>query len=174
VKHKPRTLAVDEKVWLSAAHLRTSRPSKKLDQKRIGPFRIVERIGLQAYRLELPTTMKIHDVFHVSLLEPAKQNVIPDRTQPPPLPVELESVTEYEVEDILDSRVRHRKLQYLVKWVGYPPFENSWEPATFVENSKRLVKAFHEKYPLKPSRNPTSTPTSAVNKAPSKRRTRTK
>ena len=53
--------------------------SRKLDWKQLGPFTIIECIGTQAYRLELPKSMKIHPVFHVVLLERYKQSDIPGR-----------------------------------------------------------------------------------------------
>ena len=51
-------------------NLRIEGPKKKISAKFIGPFRIRDAVGAQAYRLALPTTYRIHNVFHVSLLEP--------------------------------------------------------------------------------------------------------
>src|SRR5205814_8373322 len=68
-KHKCIEFSIGDKVWLNVQNIKTQRPSKKLDWKRLGPYTITERIGTQAYCLELPTWMKIHPVFHVSLLE---------------------------------------------------------------------------------------------------------
>jgi hypothetical protein len=47
--------------------------------------------------------MKVHPVFHVSLLEPYKESNILGRTQPPPPCIEIDSHEEYEVEEVLDS-----------------------------------------------------------------------
>ena len=94
--------------------------------------------------------MKVHPVFHVSLLEPYHLSTIPDRTRPPQPPIVMESESEYEVEEILDSKYRQKRLFYLVKWKGYNPCDNSWEPASFVKNAPHLIKAFHVKYPCCP------------------------
>ena len=57
-------------VWLLAKNINTTQPSKKLAHRWLGPFPILERIGKQAYKLELPQRYRsIHNVFHVSLLE---------------------------------------------------------------------------------------------------------
>ena len=95
--------------------------------------------------------MKIHNVFHVSLLEPYSESMIPGRMRPPPPPVIVDAHEEFEVEEILDSKRVRKTLLYLVKWKGYPISENSWEPAAHVKNAARLVKAFHDKYPRKPT-----------------------
>jgi hypothetical protein len=71
---------VGDKVWLLKKNIVTTRPCAKLDYKRLGPFKIAKLVGLVACQLELPPQFKIHDVFHVSLLEPyhetRSQNVI--------------------------------------------------------------------------------------------------
>jgi hypothetical protein len=94
----------------------------------------------------------IHDVFHVSLLEPAKTNTFPGRVTPPPPPTLIDNNLEYEVEDILDSRIRREKLEYLVSWKGFGPEHNSWESEFNLKNSAELVEAYHLKFPNRPRR----------------------
>ena len=151
-KHKRIEFAVGDKVWLLTPNIRTERPSKKLDWKRFGPYTISERIGLQAYRLDLPSSMKIHPVFHISLLEPYKPSTIPGRTREPPPPIVIDNEEEWEVEEILDSELRRRKLWYKVRWAGYSVARDSWQPASDLTNCPDLVKQFHIRYPSKPSR----------------------
>jgi hypothetical protein len=149
-KHKRMEFAPGDKVWLLSANIRTERPSKKLDWKRLGPFTIDHRIGLQAYRLKLPPSMRIHPVFHVSLLEPYIASTIPGRIQPPPPPVVVDNDLEYEVEAILDSAYRRNKLYYKIKWKGYPVSEDSWQPASNAANAPDILRSFHARYPHKP------------------------
>jgi hypothetical protein len=117
-------------VWLDIRNLKTRRPSKKLDWKNIGPFRVDKIVSPYAYRLELPNSIKIHPVFHTSLLRPATTNeALPGQSQEAPPPVEIDGEQEYQVERIEDSRFNRRKRchEYLVRWRGYD--ESSWEPA---------------------------------------------
>ena len=83
-------------------------PIAKLDYTKLGPFYISECINFMAYRLDLPPHYHIHDVFHVSLLEVYHPSVLPRWKPIRPPPIELESGNEYEVEEILDSKLLRR------------------------------------------------------------------
>ena len=102
----------------------------------------------------MPASIKIHPVFHVSLLRPAAADPLPGQRQDPPPPVQVEGVEEWEVEEILDSRWDRRgrggrpRLKYVVKWAGYD--EPTEEPADYVKNAQEIVKNFHRRYPDKP------------------------
>ena len=104
-EHPP--FAVGDKVWLMRKNIKTSRPSQKLDVKRLGPFKILEVVGesQMAFKLELPPQMRIHPVFHASLLEPYKANTLPGHIQPAPPPILVESGLEYVVDRVLDSKI---------------------------------------------------------------------
>ena len=67
-------------------------------------FVIQKQINSIAYRLELLVDMKVHSVFHVSLLEPYRESTFLRRVQSPPPSIEIENHEEYEIEKILDSR----------------------------------------------------------------------
>jgi hypothetical protein len=143
-------LQVGEEVWLDARNLRTSRPARKLDYKRVGPFRVAEKVGTRSYRLDLPKTMRIHPVFHVSLLERKRPDFIPGRAPSNPGPLVVAGEDEFEVEMVLDSKLERGKLFYFVHWKDYPISARTWEPAEFVQNSPRLLSKFHRTNPHKP------------------------
>ena len=136
-------LVPGQKVWLLRRHISTTRPSSKLDVRRLGPYPIIGPIGRSAFKLLLPPSMKIHPVFHVSLLELHVANTFPGRVVPPPLPTQVDGLPEFEVNKILDSKFRRRKLFYLVDWVGYNQSEQSWEPAANLAHATMAVQEFH-------------------------------
>ena len=153
-KHRKEhpSIHVGDRVWLLSRNIKTKRPCEKLDYRRLGPFIVLKQINAVAFRLELPTSMKIHPVFHVSLLEPYKQSSIPGRFQVRPPPLEINGEEEFEVSEILDSRINSRTLEYLVHWKGYDVSERTWEPATNLNNASTLVQKFHRQYPTKPTK----------------------
>jgi hypothetical protein len=103
-------------------NFKTQRPSDKLDFKKLGPFAIKKVIGLVNYELKLLRTMEMHSVFHISLLEPAPNSAL--RVLDTDIVVKSMD-TEYDVEEILDSKYVRHTLHYLVKWLDCPDAENS-------------------------------------------------
>ena len=144
------TFSEGDKVYLVRRNIKTTRPSNKLDNIKIGPFKILKQKSPVNFELQLPASMKIHPVFHASLLEPAPSNAryahYPDLSQ------ENEN-TEYTIEEILDCKWIRNKLHYLVKWEGYNDTDNTWEP-TENFNSESL-KEFHQEHPVPPRRKET-------------------
>jgi transposase InsO family protein/predicted aspartyl protease len=133
-----------DKVYLEGTNIRSDRPTKKLDDKRYGPFEVKEKVGLRAYRLKLPPMWKrIHPVFHTSLLRRYNPPSFKTQENPPPPPmVDIEGIPKREVAEILDSRRRRGKIQYLVSWKGYPREENTWEPMGQIKHAKRALKEY--------------------------------
>ena len=131
---------IGEMAWLRNKNFRTTRPCEKLDYRRLGPFQILENFDGKAIKLRLPESMQqLHPWFHPSLLEPYVQSTIEgdDCRQAPPAPIEIEGAEQFEINKILDSKLIRRKLHYLVAWEGYGPEENTWEPATNIEEDAR-------------------------------------
>lgn len=86
--------------------------------------------------------------IHVSLLSKYKVDTIPRPILEGPPPEEIEGEGEYKVEEILNSQYWRRRLEYLVKWVGYGEGHNSnWEPVQNLENMQNKIQGFHHKYP---------------------------
>jgi hypothetical protein len=113
-------------VWLEAQNL-TIAGNRKLSPKCYGPYRISKKISAIAYQLDLPPSMKIHNMFHIDLLLPYMETEAYGMPYTcPPLVIEKEE--EYEVKNILDVQCNKwsRQLEYLVHWKGYPHSNDSW------------------------------------------------
>ena len=93
------------KVWLDARHIRTTRPSRKLSWNRLGPYTVIRSVSPYTYELELPRSLRIHPVHHVSLLDPVPEDPLPGQVVTQPPLVELEGDQEYQVERVEDSRM---------------------------------------------------------------------
>jgi transposase InsO family protein len=127
--HQPQTFKRGELVGLATRNLRVKKGEKKLMVRYIGPLRVLERIGSQAYRVALPTKYhRIHNVFHVSLLEP--WHIRPqDQSQAEEvlvMPDLEEDENEWEIQAVTDYKKVQKKQFYLVKWKGWPPEYNEW------------------------------------------------
>jgi len=138
-------------VLLLPPNIKTTRPSKKLDYKKIGPFKILAKIGASAYKLPLLPSMAIYNTFHISLLEPDQDNRFPSQIKEPPPPIQREGEDIYELDEIIDSRLHYNKLQYRAKWKGHSPeHDKVWYPAENFNNAEHAVQRFHRRYPGKP------------------------
>ncbi len=106
-KRAARDLQVGDRIWLDSTNLSLPRPKKKLDDKRVGPFKIVkivEKAGASAYKLKLPSHWKVHPCFNEKLLTPYIPPAFPNQELPPPLPPDLiNDEEEFEIEEVLDS-----------------------------------------------------------------------
>jgi hypothetical protein len=150
------SFAPGDMVFLDSEDIQTTRPSKKLSHRRLGPYPVESRVGRHAYRLTLPPSMRrLHPVFNVVklMLAPGSADPIPGRRRNPLPPPELvDGEEEYLVEKILNSRMFRRKLQYLVKWEGYGVEHNTWEYSENVDNAPEKVADFHARNPAAPRR----------------------
>ena len=117
----------------------------KLESKRIGPFRIVEKDQeRENFKLDLPKNLRIYPWFHRSVI---KKYELPSsdfkgRTDVPVFEKQYPDI-EYEVEAVLGERYLRKKKQYKIRWLGYGPEHDSWEPAENV-NAQELIDMYQQ------------------------------
>ena len=97
-----------DKVWLDVSNLHIRTPSRKLSNRKIGPYVIKTQLSPVTCRLHLPESMKIHDVFHVNLLIPYHKTDAYGPSPPQPPTILVDGEEKYEVEEIIDDRYNHR------------------------------------------------------------------
>jgi hypothetical protein len=141
-------LAVGDLVLLEAKGLETMHPSKKLDDKRYGPFPITEIVGIQSYRLRLPSSWKIHDVFHTSKLTPYVTPKFPSQTDPIIVP-DLAN-TSAVLQSIIDHHKLRKKTLYLVLLQNQDPEDATWisrETLSTFLDPLSIVASYHHNFP---------------------------
>ena len=128
LSRRQEEFAVNDWAWLrlhqrSAVGI-TPAHKNKLGPRYFGPFKIVERVGAVAYRLQLPPHARIHDVFHVSLLK--KFHGDPP-TEIASLPELLHGRVVPTPESVVRARVNRGTWEVLVQWTGQTAADASWE-----------------------------------------------
>ena len=109
------TYKISNMVWLLTRNIKTNRPSKKLDHKMISLYKVKELVG-SSYQLELPYTMKIHNVFYSNLLWKAADNPLFSQRSSPSPPTIVDNKEEWEIDNILDAKHgRGKKVVFRVK-----------------------------------------------------------
>jgi len=131
----PPDITLGEHAYVKEKYFHTRRPTKKLAKKYLGPYELIAQVGTHSFTLRLPEELRsVHPVFHISMLELHTPSTILNRTEPPPTPVEVEGNLEYEIAEVLDTKIdkcQQCKLLYYVRWLGYEGTdeETSWLPA---------------------------------------------
>jgi len=135
------SFSVGDKVRLTTANLSLpSSLSRKLTARFVGPFVVERVVNPVAYKLKLPESLKIHPVFHISMLQPWREDEEfpghqPSQTRPPPVSVEEDR---FYVDKLLDKRTRRygrgQRVEYLVRWQGYGPEDDTWEPVAHIDS----------------------------------------
>jgi hypothetical protein len=99
---------------------------RKLAPKTYGPYPIVAKVSSVAYKLELPATVRVHPVLHVSQLQRYHAEPGDERVTIPPPPEVIDGEEHFFVEQLLASKGPEDRRQYLVRWRGYDASQNSW------------------------------------------------
>jgi hypothetical protein len=137
--------------------MRTLRPSKKLEHRNFGPYLVTGKINDNAFRLELPATLKIHPVLPVSILTKA------EGTEVEPQPVHATDNNPDGLTWVVESlHGRQRRLLgkkkvdcVLVQWEGCGTDERTWEPVEEIMKDVRwleLEKGLQESTVTEPTR----------------------
>ena len=152
---KPWSYSSGKKVWFNSKYIKTKR-KRKLEAKFFGLFQVLHLVEKQVYKLELPRNWRIHDVFHLSLMEQDTTRKGREFSMPKFKPGDNDK--EYKVEVIQDSAVYAKKtdghlpgLYYLVVWKNYPEKKNTWESSSAVIHLRKMVSIFHKDHSEKPT-----------------------
>jgi len=141
---------VGDQVLLSTANLKLiggSDRTTKFAYKYIGPFKIKRVVQKNAYELELPPQMHIHPVLNVSRLKayhdgrkefPLRKNH-EDRPAPQ---IGADNEELYEVESIIAKRGKGARIEYLVKWRGWPLWDSTWQRKADLQGAAQALQAF--------------------------------
>jgi len=106
----PLDITLGERAYVKEKYFHTRRPTKKLAEKYLGLYKLIAQVGTHSFTLRLPKELRsVHPVFHVSMLEPHTPSTIPNCTEPPPTPVEVEGDLEYEIAEVLDTKIDKRR-----------------------------------------------------------------
>ena len=137
---------VGDQLLLSTKNVRLKSPgARKMLPKWIGPYKVTRQVGKVNYELDLPSNLRIHDVFHVSLLRLYLSPNGEAHVHPPP-PELIEGEEEFEVDRILDHQDRRLRKgttrEFLVKWTGYGPEHHTWEPEKNMQNCQKIIASY--------------------------------
>jgi transposase InsO family protein len=122
--------------------LKQAKKDNKLSPKYYGPYKVLQKIGTMAYKLELAASSRVHPVFHVSCLKKVIGDKILVQTILPELDEEGKIILEPEA--ITDTRIRQLRnrsiSEYLIKWRKLPTEDSTWEDGSFIQKHPELLK----------------------------------
>ncbi len=146
-KHRKKiNYKIESKMFLNEWNIITARLFKKLNDKMLDSFQIINLID-SFYKLKLLETMHIHNVFHSELLRLVINDSLSDQKNESSKSIVINDEDEWEIDDILNFRWYQRRLQYWVKWKSYDNNLN-WYNADDDKfmNAQNVVDDFHTWY----------------------------
>jgi hypothetical protein len=92
--------------------------------------------------------MKIHDIFHISLLRKVAINLFIEQIQSSSssIVIEKDDEEEFEIDDILNSKYHYEKLQYKVIWADHSSDRAWYSAKNFQDHSKEVLNDYHQRY----------------------------
>ena len=142
---------ISQQVWLATKNLWLTHASQKLTERWLGPYTIIGLAGSNAIKLKLPRSLQTHPVVNISRVKPY---LGPMEGQTPycpgPVHVTEDRDNKWEVDHIMDSRLKNKKLKYLIHWKGYDNSDRMWEPKSNLGNAKDAICDFHESHSSTP------------------------
>ena len=149
-KHRKKVnYEIESKMFLNERNIITARSFKKLNDKILNSFQIIESVD-SFYKLKLSETMHIHEIFHSELLRSAVDNSLSDQKNEFSESIVINDEDEWKIDNILNFQWYQRQLQYQVKWKSYDNDLN-WYNADNNEfmNAQEMIDDFHIKYSRK-------------------------
>ena len=133
LKRTPREFQVGEHVYIKVKPKKSSlilEKYSKLEPRYCGPFEFLAKVGTVAYQLTLPLNIKVHNVFHVSILKIYVHDVshVIDSNV---IQVEPEGEFQVGLKNILDRReilLQNRTIEQVkLQWNHLSPEEATWK-----------------------------------------------
>jgi transposase InsO family protein len=152
-RSSPPSFQPGDLVMLLRRNLKTTRPTEKLDFRKLGPFKVAKKLSDNVYQLALPPSMsRLHPVFNVNLLEryepPANFPGRHQHTAANPLLVDESASPGIPIKEFLDVRRIGRRFDYLVDFIDQPISERSWIPLSDIPSTyNEMLERFHRRHP---------------------------
>ena len=137
---------VGDLVLIDTRNWKMGRPSRKLSEKWYGPVKVLAKVG-ESWKVELPDDWATYPVFHSHSLRKYNDDPLPGQQRPTPAPIQLlPGQDEWEIEEILGSKLVGSSLKYRIKWKGADE-DLEWYPCSDAMTAPHMLKAFHLRYP---------------------------
>jgi hypothetical protein len=122
--------------------LKQAKKDNKLSPNYYGPYKVLQNIGIMAYKLELLASSRVHPVFHVSCLNKVIGDKIPVQTILPKIDEEGKIILEPEAITYTRIRqLRNRSIsEYFIKWRILSVEDSTWEDESFIQKHQKLLK----------------------------------
>ena len=141
------TYKIGQHVWLASENLQLTHTSCKLSETWLVPYKIISLAGPNAMKLQLLRSLQIHLVVNVSWVKPYHE-CMEGQTSYWPRPVHMieDRNNEWEVDYIVDSHLKKKKLKYLIHLKDYDNSDSTWKPKSNLGNAKDAIHDFHKSH----------------------------